>query len=397
MLAILDNGGVPPAALYVDNGKDFQAGGFLTPVTVGGTEHSIARALGIEVITAITFNPKAKVIENSFKTLVPYYDQRMPGYCGSDRGPKFDDAWRWANGNVEKLPSVQQARELFAWALQEHEERVTTSLIQAGVATATLWQGRTALRPALTPEELHLRTLRPLRETPQIGRGPQGIAVRYAGAYYSGPELQIYARQHWGEDVMLYADVFAPPAIRGGKVVPEHVYTGQPDGRLIGRCTVHETHAAWARTEDEREALGEAMAKVRRLESEVRNDTKAMRAGFKGNSPLAVMAEWLHGQKSLPPARPHDTSDRSGVRSLADSAEPESPHQSPGALAGQTNPLTPTPAESASPVNPADVALLERVIHGGIEESAAEPAAAQVSEADLALLAALQEQEERDE
>lgn len=305
-LAIMDNGGVPPACLYIDNGKDFVAQGFIDPVMVCGQETSIAMKLGIEVIHAIKYNARAKLIENSFKTLIPYYDQKMPGYCGSDRGSKFDDAWRFAKANVRNLPNLEQARELFCLAVADHEERTTTSLVQNGVPTRLLWENRQALRPALSQEELHIQALLPLGDSEfrEIRRGPKGPSIQMRGGFYSSDELKEYARTHWGEKVRILLDVFAGKTMRGGRAVPLHVYCAAPDGRLIGRCEVHKLHAAWARTDEEREAVGEAQREVRRFASDSNGAFRQLTGRKSAASSFQVQAEWLDERGALPKPRP---------------------------------------------------------------------------------------------
>lgn len=327
VLAILDNGGVPPACLYIDNGADFVAEGFIDPVTVCGVERSIVLMLGIESIHAIKYNAKAKVIENSFKTLIPYFDRRMPGYCGSDKGAKFDDAWKWAKANTRSLPNLEQAREFFGMALADHEERQTQSLIQNGVPTSILWANRTALRPALTPDELHIRALLPLGDKGmrEIRRGPDGPSVEVGNkVFYSSEALEEYSRHHWGEKVRLLRDVFAPAAVRGGRVVPAHLYVCAPDGSSLMRCELPETHAAWARTDEDREAIGEGQQKIRRLEK----DTKAVYRQLTGKKKqvpyVQVMAEFLHEMKALPGVQ-------SAPLQVADRAAGEGGEQEPGA------------------------------------------------------------------
>lgn len=301
-LAIQDCG--LPAALYIDNGKDFCAQGFTDPVVIEGEERSICLALGIEVIHAIAFNPQAKPIENSFKTLVPYFDKRMPGYVGNSPANRPEDAWKWAKEHVGELPNLQQATELFGLAVEEHERRVTESTIQDGIRTVELWKNRKQLRPAIAAEDLHMKTLRPTKDSRQIRRGPDGPSVRWGNWYYSSPPLVEYGKRHWGEDMYIYIDAFASSVRRQRWDVPSHIYAASPDGRLM-RCEAAGTVAAWARTDEDRQQLKEAMADKRRLlpdtKKTFRNITKREKPA---DSPLTALADKARELGIMPPRVP---------------------------------------------------------------------------------------------
>ncbi len=300
--AIRDTGYEPPKALYIDNGKDFVAQGFTKPVVIDGNEMSICLALGIDVIIAIKFNAQAKPVENSFKTLVPYYDKRMPGYVGSNLGSRPEDAWKRARENLDMLPSLQQATELFAEAVREHEQRVTRSMIQQGISTVELWESRTPLREPVTPKDLHMATLRPLPASQMrtIRRGADGPSLQHEGWWYSSPKLIEYGRHHLGDKVVVYLDACARTITRNGKQVPGYIYFGTADGRILGRCDAADTYAAWSRTEEERAKLAEGMAERRRLLKDTRDRMRGQIGRMRPVSTLQATAEFLLDQGALP-------------------------------------------------------------------------------------------------
>lgn len=279
--------GCLPVGLYIDNGKDFCARGFTEPVeiTVGGQvyKHSVAQALGIEVVHAIKYNARAKPVERFFRDMANQYDRLFPSYIGNCPANRKEGVWDAAKRNVAALPSYQEAYELFELYLRESEENLTRSKITDGVPVAEAWAGRKALRPGMAPEELVLATLKTC-ELRTVRRTPDGPGIEYRGWYYSCPELL----QHWDEQLLVKEDVRARMITRVKAEVLEYVYVFHPDGRLIGKCTAANMENAWARTDEERAALGEHMAKIR---APLRVIEKSLQERLQLPKPLASKGE----------------------------------------------------------------------------------------------------------
>ena len=94
-----------PENVYIDNGKDFNAGQnrgkklYATQLQLG-----LWAALGCRVVNAWPFNPQSKPIESLFNTLTKRMEHNYPGWTGRD-----------AKDKPEKLKREERNEELLTW------------------------------------------------------------------------------------------------------------------------------------------------------------------------------------------------------------------------------------------------------------------------------------------
>ena len=189
--AIRAMGNQPPDYLYIDNGKDFCAKGFVTPViTPDGTEHSICRSLGIIPKIALPYNARAKVVEPAFKRISKGFDKIMPAYCGEL--PQWRDraTVEYFRAHPEELPSIGQVQQALDYWMREHYD----TRPRPGARTDKRAPGESFAarepRPMVSDELLSIHFAKPI-ETRTIGRGGR----IECDSTYRTPELRDYIGQ----------------------------------------------------------------------------------------------------------------------------------------------------------------------------------------------------------
>lgn len=114
-----------PVTLRIDNGKDFRA-----KALTGGKKRRKQRAdeermrsvcgrLGIDVSFCQPFNPQGKPIERLFGTIHDQYDKSVESYCGSSPETRPEDLYERMRAGKVKVPTIEEARELFGKWLTE--------------------------------------------------------------------------------------------------------------------------------------------------------------------------------------------------------------------------------------------------------------------------------------
>jgi hypothetical protein len=255
-------GFVVPLYIMIDNGKDFVARGFTTPVKLGGREFSIVAQTGVGVVTCLKFNPQAKTVERTFRDYAMGFDRLQVGWIGPSTDKRPEGAWKWAQEHFDELPSIRQIWEALCEWNCVHESAMTASAIQDGIPSLTRWENRAPVREPVSPEQFHKMMLRPYPETRRVRRvAGFGPGVEFEGWHYSARELL----EHYDREVIIKLDVLAGRVPRLGRQVRSHIYVYTLDGRAICRAEAAETHDALAvaRGPDQREQLGAAMRDIR--------------------------------------------------------------------------------------------------------------------------------------
>ena len=257
--------GAPPAHAYFDNGRDFCARGFSTPlVTSDGSCHSIFRELGIGLTNSIAYNARAKTVEMFFHELMNRFDRMFADYLGSRPGERSQAA-DWFDRHPEQLPSLQEFTERLQAFLDEADAKPKHGMIHQGRSPAEIWAGRRPAERRMDPAALRMAFARPMGEY-TVGRGP-AVAVRRRR--FVCDELE------FGERVLVKADPLDQDTV--------HCFTLK--GAYIGPATAREPVAAMAADPEERDALRDAIRRQYRQLREARTALRDATGGLHVLSP----------------------------------------------------------------------------------------------------------------
>lgn len=262
----INNAGSAPPMAYMDNGKDYCAAGFSTPIEIDGHEHSIFRELGIGVINSIAYNARAKTIERMFRDLMVDFDKLMVDYLGSRPGQRTDAA-AWFDQHPEELPSLEQFVQLFHSWLQSYHTTPKHGEIHQGKSPGEIWDAR-AKRPCPTVDRLKMALLKP-EAIRTVHRGP---AVSLGRTEFFAPEL-------WplmDKKVLVKSD----------RADGSHVYCYMPDGTLIGEAR---TRTALKAIHADPEAIAALMADQRRQEKSCYTYINNLTGGWHLTSPIELL------------------------------------------------------------------------------------------------------------
>ncbi|MBR2872480.1 MAG: transposase [Lentisphaeria bacterium] len=259
-------GGQAPAVAYFDNGKDYCAKGFSTPLTVEGNEHSIFKELGIRLQNSSPYNGRAKTIERAFRDMMQNFDKMFPDYLGSTPAGR-NAAADWFDHHAEELPSLEQFCTLFDQYISAFHSTPKNGKIHGGKSPAELWEQR-EVRPAMSAEQLHFAFLKP-EDTRTVTRGP---AVSFNNTLYYSDAVSV------GEKVLVKSD----------HIDPTHVYLFTIDGRLKGEARTRDAIKALA-DEDSQEQLKALIARQRKQLAEARTTIRNLTGGMEQVSPIELM------------------------------------------------------------------------------------------------------------
>ena len=266
-LYLHNTGGEPPKFAYFDNGKDYTARGYSTPFEAGGKEHSIFGELGIQLVTALPFNARAKTIERAFRDMMQQFDKAFPDYLGSKPTERTMGA-AWFDKHPEELPSLEQFCQVFAKWLDDWHHTPKRGELHAGKTPAELWAKRVATAP-IPPEELRFALLQPVALR-KVGRGP---AVSYGNELYYCDDLR------FGAEVLLKTD----------RLDAAHIYVFTPDDALIGEARTRARIKALALDDEAaRIAIADQLARQRRQLKEARTLIGELSGGGALTSPLEL-------------------------------------------------------------------------------------------------------------
>jgi len=271
-LAIYNLGMRCPRYYYSDNGADFRKRGFATDVEIDGHKTCILRELGIDDITSLPYNAKAKTVERFFRDVADQFDRAQASYLGNKPGARPDAAaYYWKN--PEQLPSEQEFCQQVSDFFLDYYSRPKMGKIHGGRSPIEIWNSRPASAPQWTPERLAFAFLLPLNETRTVHRGP---AITIDKVEYYSDDLRPYL----DKTVMVKVD----------RLVPERVFAFEPDGRLICICGTRALIKAVALGDaDARQSISESIARSRRQ----LKDVYAMIDELTGGRHLASPAELL--------------------------------------------------------------------------------------------------------
>jgi transposase InsO family protein len=238
-----------PAHLYIDNGKDFKKQGFSEPVKFGEHEHSILNCLGIDCITSLPYNGRAKTIERGFRNHAESFDKMFAGYLGNKPSARPDSA-HYFYKNPEQLPTLEEFTQMFQSFLEDLHNRVNTGKIVGNrTPKDAFYNGARLEKAPMNDIELYAAFLLP---EPQLRQVRRGYSVTIGKKIYYG-ECLMKPKSYLGKKVMIKTDRFNP----------EHVYAFEPDGKPIGECKTRKAIKALALTDDDRRMISEAMKEQR--------------------------------------------------------------------------------------------------------------------------------------
>ena len=264
-----NTGGIPPTLCYFDNGKDYNAAGFSTPLTVGQYDHSIFKELGIKLLNATAYNGRAKTIERAFRDMMRNFDKLFQDYLGSSPAER-SDASSYYDSHPEELPSLNAFCKVFAAWLTQYHTTAKHGKIHGGESPDTIWDRRAIdSSRRRTPEDLMLAFLRPLGLR-QVGRGGQ---IQVDGTYYVTDDVR------WGEKVLVKRSSFDDSFVM--------LYTA--DGRRLGIARSREAVKAIAEGRSDRELLAERIARQKKQDRAARTMLADLTGGVYGASPLEVL------------------------------------------------------------------------------------------------------------
>lgn len=272
-------GGHAPAEAYFDNGKDYQAQGFATPMKLAGKEYSIFRALGIKLTTANPYNGRAKTIEPNFKNVMQRFDKKFPCYLGSNPVERPDAAAYFLK-HPEELPDLETFCRIFTDWVNAYHRDPKNGVIHQGRSPEEVWNDRKFATRQMSPGEMQEAFMFPfgIRE---VGRGGR---VSVEGRYYITDHVR------YGEKVIVKTNVFQDNMVG--------LY--DLEGRRIGTAYTREAVSALARGNDyELAKLEERMARQRAEERSVRLLYTELMGGRKNASPIEEMLTAGTGAKMI--------------------------------------------------------------------------------------------------
>lgn len=268
----VNNGGIPPALCYFDNGGDYCKAGFSTPVEIGGRKHSVFAELGIGLVNSIPYRARAKTVERFFRDLMKTFDKWFPDYLGSHPEERPDAAGYFDRPeHVRELPTLETFTKLFTLWTQDYVTRGKEGRIHDGKSPETLWKelphhvGRT-----FSDAELAFAFLLPAG-TRRVGRGP---SVEFNKRHYFSDEVR------YGETVLVKVNLWDP----------DMVLLCREDGTAVGIARTRD--AVWAIAGDDarqRELLDERMARQARLRRESQAMLQELTGGRYGISMIEFM------------------------------------------------------------------------------------------------------------
>ena len=231
-----------PSHLYVDNGKDFKKQGFSEPVKFGEHEHSILKCLGIDCITSLPYNGRAKTIERGFRNHAEAFDKMFAAYLGNKPADRPDTA-HYFSKNPEQLPTLDEFSKAFAEFLEQLHGRINTGKIVGNrTPRDAFYNGKRIDRAPMNDIELYAAFLLPEAQLRQVRRGP---AITVNNVMYYGDCLFPY----YGQKLLIKTDRFDD----------SHIYVFKEDGRPIGECLTRKAVKALALTAKDRKEISEGM------------------------------------------------------------------------------------------------------------------------------------------
>ncbi len=334
-----------PAVFLIDNGADYCAKGFTTPViftpTVDNSEtyaHCIMRELDIEVRKALPYNAQAKVVERFFREMAEY-DAFHRGYVGNrpENRPATADVWSKPENCIHLYNEYAAAQEIYKF-ISDFHNKPNHGKYCKGLTPAQAFAPELRLnRPKMSDAEYFLAFLKPLGTSRIVD--PRGPSVMCGKMRFVAVDRKALW-PHDGKPVMVKFD----------NINADRCFAFTLDGKFLTECRRPEFRPYFARTEEERATLAEDL---RRREGE-RKELRAL-----------VMGE-TKGFHKLDPARIYlldaETLETGARLQLIDrrySVKGETHNPAIYAAPGEALPQLPPPAEPAKlPAPAAPVAAL---------------------------------------
>jgi len=262
-----NNRNTPPGVAYFDNGKDYCAQGFSTPLPVGEFEHSIFKELGITLVNSTAYNARAKTIERSFRDMMQRFDKLFPDYLGSNPLQRTDAA-AYYDDHPEELPTLGQFLDIFAGYIEEYHSTPKHGDIHRGLSPRAIWDDRPTREP-LSDLDLVFGLMRP-EGVRQVGRGP---SISLDRTFYYANELR------FGDKVLLKRVVYDPTVV--------HCFT--PDGAYICEARTRDAIKALATDDADRAELKALIAGQRRQLADAKTALNDLTGKLHQFSPLELL------------------------------------------------------------------------------------------------------------
>ena len=197
-----------PPYLHTDNGSDYKALGFGTPVKFCGEEYSVIKAIGSKSIFSIPYRAQAKTVERQFRNIRTGFCQRGVDYVGSKPGERSEIADYYYE-HPELLPTVQELTLDLYEMLGRLHNKPSKGAVLKGKTPNEAWADFRPHGAQWTQEDLYRALLVP-REIRTIERN----LVRFQNRKYHSAELRRYCGLPGDRGkVLVYLDRYDPARI----------------------------------------------------------------------------------------------------------------------------------------------------------------------------------------
>lgn len=250
-----------PKIFLTDNGSDYLADGFTTPVifvpNMDGSivyEHSIMKELDVEHHRATSYNARAKYVERFFREMAEYARDAR-GYVGNKPSSRPADADVWAKPqNREYLMDKDEACRFISGNINlYHLKPSKDSKFLNGLSPAQAFTPSLRYTRANLSDEEYMRAFRiPYGETRivnNVGPSVRHNNKRYVAVPEEAKKLWMYDKKH----VMLKFEMFTD----------EHCFVYDLDGTYICECRTPELMPYFADTIEAKEKLSQHLELIR--------------------------------------------------------------------------------------------------------------------------------------
>jgi len=239
---------------YSDNGSDYTARGFTTPVIftpkIANSEqyaHSIMIELAIQVKFAKAYNARAKVVERFNKEVAKKHDKGFGSYLGCKPGDRPETAAALSKPqNIHLLPTIGEVAIECDQFLHDYHNTPGNGKFLNGMTPAQAFAPEHRhTRPPLTDPELYMAFLKPMNTPRKVDkRGPSIHLGKLRYVAVDRDLLDLYADQQ----VMVKFD----------NLDSGHCFAFELSGKFICECRTPEFLAYFAETGEQKLKLSAA-------------------------------------------------------------------------------------------------------------------------------------------
>ncbi len=349
-----------PSVFLIDNGKDYCAKGFTSPVvftpSVDGEEfypHSIMQELDIEVRKALPYNAQSKVVERFFREMMED-DAFRRGYVGNCPANRPTTAGVWAKPeNCGRLMSEWQAGEAIDSFIRAYHAKPNSGKYCKGMTPAQAFAPELRLdRAQMSYEEYFFALLKPLATSRVVD--PRGPSVSVGKLRYVAVD-RTKLWPHDGKPVMIKFD----------NVKLDRCFAFTLDGKFLTECRRPEYLPYFARTEEEKKRVSDALHRRESERKELRTLIMSETMGLHRLDPATIFAldaETLEAgirlklidRRTSVKGETHNPS----IYALPSEPEPAAPQMLPAPAPRAETPAKPAPRRA----DPAMVARLNELL-----------------------------------